>query len=221
MKKYLMFLAFLLIFGTSISYAQNNEDPFTALWRAIEKLEKRLDNIQLIPGPTGPQGETGPPGPQGAMGPKLIVKDANHNIIGFVLDKFESKYRYDSDLISIWDNNIRSFVNVNLVTSDIEYSEQQSYLIGFQYESLDCSGQPLARYAYPYQIYISVNGNYENWRYFRVASLDRVRNNVIVRSAWGTGSQVCYSHEEVLDSVGEVEETIPPVYLGPIEIVLE
>lgn len=63
----------------------------------LDALTARVDNIPAGPqGPTGPQGEPGPPGPegepgapgpQGPAGPRLVVKDANRNVIGPLLDK--------------------------------------------------------------------------------------------------------------------------------------
>lgn len=41
--------------------------PFDALWNALNALEERVDTLNLIPGPQGPEG---PQGPQGEVGPQ-------------------------------------------------------------------------------------------------------------------------------------------------------
>lgn len=43
-------------------------NPFDALWAAIANIQEQIDNIELIPGPEGPQGPQGEPGPQGEQG---------------------------------------------------------------------------------------------------------------------------------------------------------
>ena len=47
---------------------QNKGQPFEELWDAINDLWDAIDEIELTPGPQGPQGEQGPAGPQGEQG---------------------------------------------------------------------------------------------------------------------------------------------------------
>lgn len=73
----IVFLLTLTITGTVLAQGNGNtNNPFVAVWEAIEDLQTQLDNIQTTPGPTGPQGpqgETGPEGPQGPIGATSTV----------------------------------------------------------------------------------------------------------------------------------------------------
>ena len=44
--------------------------PFKEIWEAISDLQYQIDNIELIPGPSGPPGPQGETGPQGLQGPQ-------------------------------------------------------------------------------------------------------------------------------------------------------
>lgn len=48
--------------------APNPSKPFEAIWEAIQDLKNQIANIQIIPGPQGPQGPAGLIGPQGEQG---------------------------------------------------------------------------------------------------------------------------------------------------------
>jgi len=54
------------LIGTSM--ATDGGNPFDMIWEAIQDLQTQIDEIELTPGPQGPQGEQGPPGPQGPPG---------------------------------------------------------------------------------------------------------------------------------------------------------
>lgn len=72
--------------------------PFQALWDAITNLQEQIANIQLIPGPIGPQGpqgDVGLVGPQGEQGPhgeigpagsQLHLFDANGQDLGILIN---------------------------------------------------------------------------------------------------------------------------------------
>jgi len=51
-----------------IKSTQSNGQPFNEIWNAIYDLQNQVNNIQLIPGPVGPQGEVGPKGDTGDRG---------------------------------------------------------------------------------------------------------------------------------------------------------
>lgn len=69
-KTILIITALVIVFSLNIAFAANtpNGQPFNALWQAIVLLEEKINNIQLLPGPQGPQGEPGPRGIQGPPG---------------------------------------------------------------------------------------------------------------------------------------------------------
>ena len=61
-------IAILLVVNTALAGDNPSGTPFQAIWNAISNLQAQITNIQLIPGPQGPQGETGPQGIQGEPG---------------------------------------------------------------------------------------------------------------------------------------------------------
>lgn len=62
MKKYIFVIILLTTLGViSFVGAATKGDPFKTVWDAINNLQTQIDNIQLIPGPTGPQGPPGEP----------------------------------------------------------------------------------------------------------------------------------------------------------------
>jgi len=75
MKYACVFLVFvMLVVGvfaspTFAKDTQNKGQSFEELWDAINALWVAIDEIELTPGPQGPQGEQGPAGPQGEQGP--------------------------------------------------------------------------------------------------------------------------------------------------------
>ncbi len=82
MKYTSVFLVFVIlavgVFASPASAkdTQNKGQPFEELWDAINDLRDAIndlraaiDEIELTPGPAGPQGEQGPAGPQGEQGP--------------------------------------------------------------------------------------------------------------------------------------------------------
>ena len=82
MKYTSVFLVFVIlavgVFASPASAkdTQNKGQPFEELWDAINDLRDAIndlraaiDEIELTPGPEGPQGEQGPAGPQGEQGP--------------------------------------------------------------------------------------------------------------------------------------------------------
>ena len=68
-RKLVYVVSLLLAFGMLMAPASAaNGTPFNEIWDAITVLGDRIDNIELTPGPIGPQGEIGPIGPQGEVG---------------------------------------------------------------------------------------------------------------------------------------------------------
>lgn len=61
-------LAILLIVNPIMASSNPSGTPFQAIWDAISDLQKQITNIQLIPGPVGPQGLHGEPGLPGHQG---------------------------------------------------------------------------------------------------------------------------------------------------------
>ncbi len=72
MKKVIIsVVAIVLLLGVTRVSADSLPLELRKIWKAIERLEQQIRNIQLIPGPqgpAGPQGEQGVAGPTGAQG---------------------------------------------------------------------------------------------------------------------------------------------------------
>lgn len=93
-------LAVVLLFaGTAI--ASSDGSRWDRVWAAIQDLQSQIANIQLIPGPIGPQGPAGVQGPQGAtgsQGPQGIQGPAG--LAGAELDRSRVYQRY-TDLLPV------------------------------------------------------------------------------------------------------------------------
>lgn len=62
------------VVALNVARAQDSPpgSPFDALWAAITDLQRQIAEIQLLPGPPGPQGSPGPRGPQGVGALRVI-----------------------------------------------------------------------------------------------------------------------------------------------------
>ena len=71
----------ILLLTASIAMAKEGStgEPFQALWDAINVLEQKIENIQLIPGPKGEQGDKGDQGIQGEKGDRGLIGDSGLN----------------------------------------------------------------------------------------------------------------------------------------------
>lgn len=67
-----------------IASSSPSGDPFQAVWDAINSLKQQVANIQLIPGPQGPQGLPGPQGERGLPGSPSWDEQRVQNIEGRV-----------------------------------------------------------------------------------------------------------------------------------------
>ncbi|MBU3925724.1 collagen-like protein, partial [Patescibacteria group bacterium] len=69
-KLYIPILVLALLVGTSVVSAKDdpNGNPFQALWDAVNYLQERMDNIELMPGPEGLAGQQGEKGDKGDSG---------------------------------------------------------------------------------------------------------------------------------------------------------
>lgn len=63
------FISSTLVVNFALANSYNPKNTFQAVWKAITELQKRLDHLNLVPGPQGPEGKQGPPGPSGPPGP--------------------------------------------------------------------------------------------------------------------------------------------------------
>lgn len=63
-------VAAVMLFAGSIQVtnAGNQSNPFRSLWKAVQRLQDQINNIELIPGPPGEAGPQGQPGPMGLQG---------------------------------------------------------------------------------------------------------------------------------------------------------
>jgi len=90
----------IVLFGVvSVRAESDTQNPFHLIWNAINSLQEKIDNIQLIPGPQGPKGDQGEPGPNRfptpdfqsnwiTLPPRMAVIDVPHNVGGNVEDYF-------------------------------------------------------------------------------------------------------------------------------------
>ena len=71
-KIFMVILVILLMVGSVLAEVKKPKKwyrkPFTKIWNALLNLQKQIDDIQLIPGPEGEQGQEGPPGADGEKG---------------------------------------------------------------------------------------------------------------------------------------------------------
>lgn len=106
---FLAILVFVLLGAVSVKANSDTQNPFQLVWNAINDLQEQIDNIQLIPGPEGPQGEPGPsvfPAPDFesdwiTIPPKMAVIDIPHDVGGDINDYFiEATYMRDNNSFS-------------------------------------------------------------------------------------------------------------------------
>lgn len=57
-----------VVFAGTMRSTNAAGNPFAPIWDAIQGLQAQIDNLALIPGPQGEQGQVGPPGDPGPMG---------------------------------------------------------------------------------------------------------------------------------------------------------
>lgn len=71
-KKYILVISLVgvLLLTNAVFANKGGISPFDAIRDAIAFIQEQIDDIQLIPGPQGPQGEPGLIGPQGLQGEK-------------------------------------------------------------------------------------------------------------------------------------------------------
>ncbi len=68
---YGMVLMLIAVFPISaIAGATPSGEPFEEIWEELADLQQHIDEIELTPGPPGPQGSVGPQGPVGSQGPQ-------------------------------------------------------------------------------------------------------------------------------------------------------
>lgn len=69
-KRYIVSLLIVVsLTFSSVASAAGGESPLERIWGAINDLREQVANIELTPGPEGPQGEPGVAGPAGPQGP--------------------------------------------------------------------------------------------------------------------------------------------------------
>ena len=72
MKLFLVILVILLMTSSVFAYVEKPKrwwkNPFRKIWNTLLDLQEQIDNIQLIPGPQGEQGQQGPSGIDGEKG---------------------------------------------------------------------------------------------------------------------------------------------------------
>ena len=156
------------VFAANLVVAETtpgNAVPFQALWDAVANLEgqiaaavanlqAQIADIQLAPGPQGPQGEPGPQGLPGKPGANLVVKDANGNFIGYLLGENPLDYVIGSETITRPIGSSRFILDVLVPSSNkifsIEYRtgkisrDRKIWQGTIIYKEQDCQGEPFA-----------------------------------------------------------------------------
>ncbi len=169
------------------------------------------------PGVSGAPDEQGPIGPQGPAGPRLIVKDANGQVIGSLVAHDANT---GTDSFTVWDSQLRRFILFHSITTAQPYFPEISG--NFSWESDDCTGQALYPDARsPYEIHRVGPNNKDGWTHVEISDPTKVRNNVVVHSEWNTSIRSCVHVSEIEDSVTELTPVTPPTYVGPLSIVEE
>jgi len=97
MKKFIILTSIFAVLGVLlfvVSVKAQGSDPLALIWDWIGRLRERVTileeevaNIELIPGPAGPQGPVGSPGPAGQQ---LHLYDANGQDLGILIESGQS-----------------------------------------------------------------------------------------------------------------------------------
>lgn len=150
--------------GASVAFAnESDKNPFTAIKIEISNLWVALANIQLTPGPQGPQGTVGQQGPQGEKGDtglvgetglqgpvgldgsngtngqNLVVRDANGNRVGLFLGLNPGVNGYDVVPLSmdIWVDSLGVAATYSSFDGSITPSTPQ---VNLYYSGASCTG---------------------------------------------------------------------------------
>lgn len=147
-----------LVLGINIALAKDSGNPFNTLWQAIAYLQEQIDDIELIPGPPGQQGEPGP------IGPSLKVVDDNDQDLGLLVNvdaNANTSARYFTTYISESDFLIRFKQAKTIDNFTIKVTIRQEAVY---YLEPNCNGNPYARNSY-----FSPSGfkSYSGNRFFR------------------------------------------------------
>jgi hypothetical protein len=229
-KTIFLCLVIVLLFGVNMVLAKDEPKgtPFSAIWNVINDLQQQISNIQLLPGPQGPQGEQGIQGPQGIQGEpgskgdtgeqgpvgetglqgepgkSLKVVDANGDEVGYFLGRN-------------WNNNSQIDVfnsNLNLWLSyEIHTAIMRGWISAgtFYYESNNCSGDPYGSGAYPYRLVKTVLGDYYETTEMKYATWN---------SALDLDNNKCYSSYNGTQYMGKLNSINPPsTFVPPLRIV--
>ena len=230
MKKIIIsVVAIVLILGANMASAEGGiPQELRKIWKAIERLQEQIRDIQLIPGPPGPagpqgeqgeqgiQGEVGPMGPQGPQGEagnsSIRIKDANNVVIGYLMDFNPNGEIY------FWDNTYKRKIHIN--TRSVGPIEIYDEVVAHQlyYDEPNCQGNAYSGGgAYPTQIF---KINYPEltqygWGYMKAESFEQY-NGFIVQSQWFN------SHCEWANPgpipLSKVVQATPIIYTGPLSI---
>jgi hypothetical protein len=244
-KTIFLCLVIALLFSVNMVLAKDepNGTPFSVIWKAINNLQQQIANIQLLPGPQGPQGEQGiqgpqgiqgepgskgdtgeqgpagetglqgEPGPAGVPGKSLKIVDANNNEVGLLIDTDGNNSTFH-----VWNSASQKIFYIDRVSAIISSIKVISHAT--QYESTDCSGTPLKEFPStydPYSFYKVDSGDINGYTWVNVL-ISTLRDNVRIRSGWGSLGR-CESID-VFRKVVEVEPTSSiPTFISPLRIV--
>lgn len=164
------------------------------VWNAVQALNQKVvaliqtvANIQLIPGPIGPQGPVGPVGqqglvgPQGTPGPQLHLYDANSQDLGIVVFASANKYTtYSFDQ----GGSFFDFIGGSLSTPTTPY---------VYYTAPNCVGPAYVNSVYPLPLPHEILFSIQLQQYFTIPSsstfLTVVSEKNSVGSCSNTGNQ--------------------------------
>lgn len=113
MKKIYVFSLFIIlilsIFASPVlaKDTQNNGKPFQDLWDAIKSLWDAINNIELTPGPVGPQGEPGPTGPEGTCSCPFTLEEYQSIVsrVGTLEMQVFGGIKWEGDIVEPWLHN--------------------------------------------------------------------------------------------------------------------
>lgn len=237
MKKVILGVtAIALLFSFNMALAKDNPNgkPFDAIWEALGKIQLIVEEIQLIPGPQGEQGEPGPqgekgdPGEQGLQGEKgdtgeqglqgepgkkgdpgepgksLKVLDSEDNEVGYLID-LPSDFPY----VTVFNESLELGLSFSLTSGELSTESPNSYLSSVYYKTDDCSGDIyLDRHYSPYSIIVV---NYSD--YYKVDNLD---SGTLKSYKSSVGECVSVNYSGDITRLTEIEK---PIFEGPLRIV--
>ena len=172
------------------------------IWSAVNNLQEQVNNIQLTPGPIGPQGERGP------EGASLKVLDSNNNTIGILLNLDAS-----GNAATIFTNS-KLMVPLNIVNGNFYDGSYTTYELFYKQDN--CQGDPYINEAInPYSVVVRNN----RIDHYRSTSYDDIENDsyFMCIKRW---NNICdCNYNNTLPFSTKIIPIPEPSFNGPLSIV--